>query len=232
MNFVKNMAQGTQDPNAHKKLVRFGLGDYQREEFTMKKGGSFVQIQGGFEYLDTLQHIMSTLMKDDIDVVGKIVARESIKDKLVEFDIEPTKADSKCKKVEVKFTISPGKFAELLESFSDCFLLLSLKSGKYMLKSGKSAPKPGSLKEKYTTAKFELSDIDLLKKEFLFDMDVDKFKLISIKQTYVMENIDVPKEFENDVIKARLNSRRSGTVKRLITIDGEEHTKDFKFKEV
>ena len=55
----------------------------------------------------------------------------------------------------------------------------------------------------------------------LFDTKVDKFKKVEIKHTYVIENIDVPKQYENDPAMARLKAIRIGKIIREINLDGK-----------
>ena len=101
------------------------------------------------------------------------------------------------------------------------FVLLNLSFGDYSFKVGKTLPKPGKdLKKNFCKAKFPLELLDKITNE-------EFKKKLEISHTFVIENIEVPKEYENDPALARLNALRKGKIIRKITLDGEEKTKEF-----
>ena len=66
-------------------------------------------------------------------------------------------------------------------------------------------------------------------KEFAFDVSID-FKKLFIKHTFFVKDIIVPKEYENDFLKARLYSKRKGKIIRIIDIDGRTEEREFDFE--
>ena len=190
----------------------------------MKKGSSFVQIKAGFEYLDVMFDLMAQCVNENVLLNGVIVTKNKIINELNEFGIEPKKVTGK--KYTIQETMSKEKFKEFVNKFNSYFLLLNVKSGKYSISVKKSIPKPGKLVEKFVTAKFDLKDLDLIKKEFLFDIKVDNFKDISIKHTYLIDEIIIPDEFKNNPEEARLNAKRKGRIIRKIDIDGKTEEKE------
>ncbi len=218
MNFIRNIYEKNVDENVHQKFVRYSIGDFEKEEFMIKKGSSFVQIKAGFEYLDVMFDMIAQCINEDASLNGVIITKNKIINELNEFGIEPKKVTGK--KYTIEETMSKEKFREFVEKFNSCSLLLKVKSGKYSISVKKSIPKPGKILEKFVTAKFDLKDLDLIKKEFLFDTKVDNFKDISIKHTYVIEELAVPEKCSPE--EARLNAKRKGKIIRKIDIDGKE----------
>ena len=167
---------------------------------------------------------MAPLIKEDVSLNGVILTKNKIINELNEFGIEPKKVTGK--KYTIQETMSKEKFKEFVEKFNSCFLLLNLKSGKHSISVKKSIPKPGKLVEKFVTAKFDLSDLDTIKREFLFDIKADNFKDISIKYTYIIDEIIIPDEFKNNPEEARLNAKRKGRIIRKIEIDSKTEEKE------
>jgi hypothetical protein len=224
MNFIKNIYEKNIDEKVHQKFVRYSTGEFEKEEFMIKKGSSFVQIKAGFEYLDVMFDLMAQCINEDVSLNGMIITKNKIINELNEFGIEPKKVTGK--KYIIEETMTSDKFREFVNKFNSYPLLLKLKSGKYSISVKKSIPKPGKILEKFVTAKFGLKDLDLIKKEFLFDTKVDNFKDISIKQTYVIDEIIIPEEFKNNPEEARLNAKRKGRIIRKIDIDGKTQEKE------
>jgi len=224
MNFIRKIYEKNIDEKTHQKFVRYSIGEFEKEEFMIKKGSSFVQIKAGFEYLDVMFDLMAQCVNENVLLNGVIVTKNKIINELNEFGIEPKKVTGK--KYTIQETMSKEKFKEFVNKFNSNFLLLNVKSGKYSISVKKSIPKPGKLVEKFVTAKFDLKDLDLIKKEFLFDIKVDNFKDISIKHTYFIDEIIIPDEFKNNPEEARLNAKRKGRIIRKIGIDGKTEEKE------
>jgi hypothetical protein len=220
INFIKNILDGNVDEITHNKFVRYGKGNFEKEEFTVKVG-SRIQVQAGFEYVDILFKILSEVITEPVTLKGEVVSTTKIADVFANFGIEPKKITGK--KYTIDEELSPEKFKDFMDVFGGYFLLLKASSGDNLISTKKSVPKPGKLVEKFVTAKFEKSFFDIIKKEFLFDCDVDKFKTASITHTYKINEIIFDEALvEKDPLKARLEAKRKGTIVRKIVIDGSE----------
>ncbi len=224
MNFIRKIYEKNVDEKVHQKFIRYSTGEFEKEEFMIKKGSSFVQIKAGFEYLDVMFDLIAQCVSEDVSLNGVIITKNNIINELNEFGIEPKKVTGK--KYTIEETMTSDKFKEFVNKFNSYSLLIKLKSGKYSISVKKSIPKPGKILEKFVTAKFGLKDLDLIKKEFLFDIKVDNFKDISIKHTYVIDEIIIPDEFKNNPEEARLNAKRKGRIIRKIDIDGKTEEKE------
>ncbi len=228
INFIKSIAKKQPDERAHRKFIRYSAGDFEKEEFTVKKGSSFVQVKAGFEYLDVILDIMANLIDAPATVKGTITTKEKIAPELKEMGIEPKKIFGK--KYTFEAQLQPEKFRELISKYNEtAIMLLNIKSGKRSLSVKKSAPKPGKLVEGFLSAKFIPEDFQAIKEEFLFDFDVENFKSAVIKHTYIIEGIVIPEEHKNNPEMARITSKRKGKIIRVIDIDGKQIKKEIDF---
>ena len=84
INYQKKIKDKQIDENVHAKFVRFGLGDFQREEFFAKKGKN-VELKAGFDYADVFTAFLAEHAKGDIEVKGVIVSSTK--------ELEPTLKD-------------------------------------------------------------------------------------------------------------------------------------------
>jgi len=224
MNFIKNIKENKIDEWTHMKFIRYSPGTFEKETFKITKGSNFVQIKAGFEYLDVMFKLMADCVKDDVDINGVLVTKKDVIKDLEDMGIEILKKTGK--KYTIKQTLSAAKFKEFVDKFSQYSLLFKIKSGRYSISVKKSVPKPGKVVEGFVSAKFELKDLDKIHDTFLFDWKDKNFKKAEIKHTYVIDDINIPKEFENDPAQARLKSIRKGKIIRTIDVDGKTEKVD------
>lgn len=223
INFMKNIHDNSVDDKTHQKFIRYGIGQFEKEEMKITVGSS-IKVYAGFEYLDTMFWMLSEVVKDDVELNGTIVSKKDILSEIKDFGIEPKNVTGK--KYTIKETFSADRFREFVKTFSGYVLLVKVKSKPYALTMKASVPKPGKLVEKFLSATFSKDDYDLIRKELLFDHEAD-FKQASIRHLYEITNIDIPEEYEDDPAKARLHAVRKGKVIRKMVIDGEERINEF-----
>ncbi len=228
MNHIKNIYNKKTDEFTHNKFVRFSCGTFEREIIYIKIGGKNIAIQAGFEYLDSMFDLFAKLVKANVELKGVIVSKIDIQKDLEDFGIEIKKKFGK--KYTIEAVLDSNKFKEFVDKFNQYSLLLKLKSGDYVLNVKKSIPKPGKVLEKFLTAKFPKTDLKVLVDEFLFDTKPDKFKKAEIKHTYVIDNIEIPKQYENDPAMARLKAIRKGKIIREINLDGNISKSEMKMQ--
>ena len=225
MNFMKKICEGNPDELAHAKFTRFGVGEFEREEMMIKVSGKKIKVQTGPEYIDVLLRIFAHVVKEDATVKGRIISTKDVEDRIVENGLEIVK--KRGKKYDVEGKLSVEAFRGLLENMSDCFLLFKADSGPNKVKTGQSLPKPGKLVEKFVTGEFDKDSMDMIKDEFLFDVD-DFKKEAKFKHKYIIDDIAVDESLiETDPKRARLEARRKGKVIRETTIDGTESIKEY-----
>ncbi len=226
MYFLKSIKEGKPTFEAHKNLLRFGLGDYKREKIKIKAGKK-VDVSTGFEYLNTLQKLFLESTDDDIILVkGRLIGDKKVVEKILdEFNIEPDKIIGK--KFEVNVKLDKNKLKELKEKLfeNNVYFLANFSSKDASLKSKNNFPKPGNLVENFAKLSVDKKNKDKILDAFLID-DFDK--KVEIETTYVINDIIVDENLlKENPEKARLESKRDLTVKRKIVVDGKEYEEEF-----
>jgi hypothetical protein len=89
---------------------------------------------------------------------------------------------------------------------------------------GKKLPKPGGkIKEDFCKAVMPAG----LLNEFVWE--TKDFKKAIIKHVFIINELLVPKEYENDYSQARVMAKRKGKLKRTIEFDGKKIEKEAEF---
>lgn len=228
MNHIKNIFDNKIDDWTHKKFVRYSVGTFPKEVFYLKISGKSINIQAGFEYLDCMFELFAKLAKADVALKGVIVSTKDTEEELQGYGIQILKKTGK--KYTIDQTLPADKFKKFVEKFNEYILLLALKSGEYSLSVKKSVPKPGKLQEKFLSAKFPIADLKAIKDEFLFDAKQDKFSSAEIKHTYIIDDIEISKQYENDPAMARIKAARKGKIVRKLIIDGRNTKSEIQMK--
>lgn len=211
----------------HRKLMRFGKGAYDREEFIVKFQGKAISLQGGFEFAESFLLTLTETDEGPYSIKGRLISKKGIPKVFDKYNLEVTKEDSKFTKVEFKGDIDKNTFLQFYEDVKSRLLLVNIKGGKAELKMGSSPPKPGSLKEKFCTLKVPKEFESNIMNNYLFDME-GKGKKVIVRSTYTINDFIIPKEYENDPALAREHALRVGKIKRLFEVDGNQtNTSEF-----
>jgi len=233
INFIKNIANNKIDEQTHHLFTRYGCGEYNKDEFKIKKTSKDIKIWAGFEYTNTLLKFVVSLCdgKIEIEINGAIITQEDLEPTLNKFKLDFSTKDKRgmrgLKKTEysIEGSISKDDLLKLIEQLYKFYLFLDIKQGnkEYKVKK-KAVPKIGKETEKFVNAIIDLKDENAVKDEFLFDIDskdTNNFKEISIFNTYKIEEIVVDKKLiDSNPEKARLEAKRKGKLIRKIVIDG------------
>ncbi|MBU1111911.1 MAG: hypothetical protein ABIG93_04255 [archaeon] len=222
-NFVQKIADKEIDDVVHRKFTRFSLGEFPREAVLIKKTANAVQVQTGFEYATDLFLLVADLLPDNVILSGDgtVISSSNSLDKELDAVGLKIKA-SRGKKYTVTFELSVKDFKAMVDKFGEYISLFKFKVGDLELKMKPSPPKPGSLAEKFATLKVDNKYADAVLKNFLFDVKVDKFKSAEIKSTFIIEDVKIPKGYENDFAMARKMAQKKGKIHRIVSVDGKE----------
>lgn len=229
MSFMTSIKKGKPTEEAHKQLLRFGAGNFEREKVTFKLGSS-AEAAAGFEYLNIFQELFFKHNKgEDIALSGQIIGKDKkgIQGVLEEHQIEPEKVFGT--KITLKCSILCEKAEALKKDVEDKggYFLIGLTAGKYFVKTKTTFPKPGKLVEKFCRIKLPKEAGDDLKTELGIEGDVKK--KADINTTYEIHDVKVDENLlKKDPARARLESRRDVTVKRHFIIDGNESDEEFR----
>ncbi|RMF54794.1 hypothetical protein D6745_04120 [Candidatus Woesearchaeota archaeon] len=228
LNFIKNAINNRIDEFTHKKFVRYGVGEFEKEPFEVRKGKSSFTVKTGPEYFDVLEHFFIENIKSETTAKGKIIAQKDVIGVYKKFGIKPVKMTSNGKKSEFSHTFSNEELKNFFEELKDCFVLCDLASGKNTLKMKKSLGKPGKPMENFCSAKLDISLFDKFKEEFAWD--AGDFNNLIIKHTYIIKELIIDDRLvEEDPARARLEAKRKGIIIREIDVDGKKIVKEHEF---
>lgn len=221
MNFVKQIVEGKVDDSIHKKFSRYGKGEYERALLLIKKGKN-LKIKASYDWANDFFGIIAENIKKDAEVKGKIIASRDFESEL-SIEADSYSKRGKLYTAEINTTLNPEQMKSLYEKFKNDFLLLNVKSNDFKLSVKSSMPKPGGkIKEDFCSATLPLDVLE----EFAFDFDRN-FSEAKIVNKFVITDLVVPKEYENDFAMARLMAKRKGKLVRKITVDGKNIEKEY-----
>ena len=218
MNFLQSIKAGEPTVEAHKNLLRFGKGTFEREVITIRKTKQSIDVTSGFEYYLTLYRLFLSIATSDVSSKGVIIGpKQQMQQVLEDMNIQPSKVFGK------KFTIDhvapPEAFlalADRAESTSG-HLLLTLKADVGTLTSKTTFPKPGKLVEKFCRLKIPVEHVGLVTDALMIP---DFQKKATITTVYDISAIRYDEKLlEEDPSRARLESKREVEVRRTITLD-------------
>ncbi len=216
MNFIKKIFIGEPDSFVHKQFIRFGKGEYDRAYVEIKKGKT-LKIKTSFEFSNDLFGLISDNISEKAEVSGKLIANYDFES---EFNfIKKFTKRGKLYTAEIEAKLKPEELRLIYEKFKLDSLLLNVKSSKFVLKVGKSLPRPGGkvVKENFCSMTLPPNLID----EFAFDFPHD-FKVAKIYHKYVIDEVIIPEEYKDDPAKIRLEGKRKGKITRYLDIDGKK----------
>lgn len=222
MNFIKDIFENKIDSNVHKQFVRYGKGTFQDRALVELSVSKNIKIKTSFEYANELVKLLANTINDKVHVTGGVITTKVIDD----FTFENIKQFAGVKTYQVDANLSKEEILNLMDK-NDALYCLSFSTEhgtlKIKVKTPKSA-KPG--KEKGDEAKanyctFTSNDLNL-KKEFAFDMKGD-FKKFKASHTFIINELIVPKELENDFARARVEAKRKGKIVRITDVDGKKN---------
>ncbi len=225
MNFIKKIFSGNQDESVHSQFVRFSVGDYYPRAVLSIKNGKIVKIKSGFEYGNDFIKFIIENATGKVKVNGKIYSKKDFTSELID-----------CKEKKKGFYIgiinremSIDDLNQLYKQTNkESYLLLSVKGEGFDLKINQSPHNPrGSYKANFCNLHLSNHLADKAIKEFAFDIKNDFKQLLSCHR-FLIEDIKVPKEFESDLLNARLMAKRTGKIIRELEFDGTKEKTEAK----
>jgi len=224
MTIIKNLFEKKIGETEHLQFIRFGKGTYKNRFYIKIKKNKRIKIKSGFESVNDLIRIITQNIQTNAKVKGKVFSKKDFKEGL--FENKEKKKGFYVGTIDKE--LFPNQLKELYEEFKNEHLLLNIQSEEYNLKTNSSLYNPrGSYKENFAT--FETTNFNAVKSDFLFDLP-DKFKEIELKHDIFVEEIIIPKEYENNAELARIHGKRKGKLIRKITIDEKEVEKELDFE--
>ncbi|MBU3940527.1 MAG: hypothetical protein KKH88_01215 [Nanoarchaeota archaeon] len=231
MNFITKIFENKIDQDVHNQFTRFSIGTFENRALCqLTKTAKNLKIKTSFEYANEFVAYLANTIEDKTRIVGMILCTSDISPELP-FEVERKNAMG-LKKYLFDHDLTKEQILNLYEKFPDALILFNFSTTAGTLKIKQKAPKAGKAgkgeeepKADYcilTTTNFDLT------KEFAFD--ASNFKKFFAKHTFVIESVNVPKEYETDFNLARKMAKRKGKIIREINIDGKGQKSEINFE--
>ena len=234
MNFIKKIADGHFDNEAHLQMQKFSRGEFKNKALIkIKNSNGKYTISTGPEFAnDLVKTVAEKLDELKTEVTGAIISTLDL-DK--ELDFKSKKQFMGVKQYIIEKEMSGKEIANLLEKFPKAFFALSFNSERGdILKTKVKAPKSAKPKTKEETPKADFCKLttkdERIAKDFVWEKD--NFKEAEISHDFIIEEIKIPEELkkEKDFAKIRELSKRKGKIIRKGEIDSQPFKKEIKFE--
>ena len=150
----------------------------------------------------------------------------------IDFELAGMKQFAGVKTFLIDTELSKNQIQGLFDKFQSALILLSFSTEKGTLKTKVKNPKSAKTKDnedgeepKADFCSFKTKDESIVK-DLAFDVNKD-YKKVFIKHTFEIDDLEIPKEYLNDFVKARLHAIRKGKLIRQVNIDGEQVKKEY-----
>lgn len=241
MHFIKEIILLGQkiSEETHEKFTRYGRGEFDGPSISIKKLGNLLKINGSIDYINIIgEIILKNSKQSHFSISGKIFSKDDrISSELEKGEIKILKYGKKLgtSAFDLNGTYPSEKILKIYENFGNkAHILLNLKSKdrKWSLKSKKNLPKLGSNNENFFSATLGIEALPYIDNEILFD-DVGKKVFndeIKISHKYLIQELLIPDEYENNFKEARVHAKRKGIIRRFIEIDRVKKEKEINFE--
>ncbi len=223
MNFITKLFNGTIDEYVHSQFIRYSVGEYEPKAVVVIKNGPTARIVTSFEYVNDFIGLIGEHAKGELAVNGKIFLKQKIE---TPFSLEKKKgyfmADVNCK-------TTPKQLKEWADAYGQYgYLLLNLKGEGIELKTKATPHNPkGKYGVKFCKAIVSGSLKDVFLRDIVFEGG--NFKEAKIKHQFVVIDVIIPKEYENDMALARVHGKRKVKIIRTVVLDGVETKREKEF---
>lgn len=233
MNFIKKIFENKLDEKVHNQFTRFGKGTFEDKALlNINIQAKKVKIKTSHEFTNELVGFLANTIEDKAYIKGILFSTRNLTEE-TNIEFQDIKNAMGVKKHIVNSELTKEQILEAIEKFPYASVNFSFKTNKGELKIKEKAPKAGKAKKGEDKPKadycvFTTEDKSIIE-DYAFDIK-EPFKKAFISHDYLIEDIEIPEEYENDFSQARLKGIRKGKIIRKLDIDGTETTKETKFE--
>lgn len=230
---MKKIFNGNIDEEVHVNFLKYGRGEYENKFMLEgKKQASKWAIKTSAEYSNILVKKSLDNLTGLTKMKGVIVSTLDIKDE-IPCTVDKVSNFQGVKKNVINTEVDPKELQEFMEKYPKAFCALTFSGDNFDLKIKPKAPtsgKPGKENEEGPSVDFcslKTTNQEIIDELFFGATD---FKIIKITHTISVTDIVYPKNMsELKPTEIREQAKRKGTVKRIVTKDGETTTAQAEF---
>lgn len=254
MHFLRKVVESPhlEDPakdhiNVHRHFYRYSKGEFPGPTLKITKTNTRTTLRGSFEYEDLIQEIVtSTIFEDEIEIKGVLItgidSSELIRSLGLDWNLKKSTGKTKNYKAIINDIVKKDILIDIIEKFRETgYLLVSFNLNAICKVTTKNRiPQPSKKKAddseinkriQFCTGVINPKDknIDLIVDNALLDFKSEipeKWKNITIRNFYKIEEIIIPKDVK-DTRMLRILATRKGKLIRSLDIDGEIREKQY-----
>ncbi|GEM_PF-941187 len=234
--FIVKLLHGTADETIHRQFVRFSKGTFPRRAMvSLKKSEKNLRINTSFEYSADLAFLTAYESQGPVTVSGTIVTSQDITKELP-FPATFTKRMGVGKIEIAETSVTKEQLLSFLDHVKDHLILLNLSASNCSLLCKQTVPNPKKSPKINDAGVEEEPKIDHCKALFTnpavadaFLFETQAYKNARIVHTYTITSIDVPAAYKHNSEQARIHAKRTGTILRVLDIDGKQTQKEYPF---
>lgn len=224
MHYIKEIVNGKCSERTKGKFVRYSKGTFVGPLLKIRFTKDAIKVHGSFHFVDELIDLVAEVLGEkEVHIKGSLVWNRDLNPELSKVGIKYSKVTKS--RGLFKYVLDNNvRFKSFVEMLGDFNLLLSVKTDEVSLISKPTFPKPNKeFTNDFCKATFPISMKKRILEEFAFDVEED-FKVVEIKHTIEVNNIDIPKDVDS-FEEARRLAKREGEIERIIIIDNKKETK-------
>lgn len=230
--FLRKIAEKEFDDSVHDEFIKFSKGKFDnRYLIQAKKQAKGYAVKTSAEFSNFLVRSCLEKISGEVDVEGVVIATFDLSE-IINFELEKVKKYMGIQQAVIKTKVSVDELKKLMDENPRVFFGISFKGSDFDLKVKKKAPKsgkPSSKGDEPPKADFctlKTNDAELIE-ELLFD--VQEFKEVHVQHSIEVKNIEIPSGIE-DPKEMREKAIRSGTITRMVDVDGVKRSENYEFK--
>lgn len=241
MHFLTKVINNQIDDMVHRRFVKFSIGEFNGPVISVSVKKKAVNFKASFDYQDfVLKFVINRVPNVDCTVSGNIFSSQDFSNELGKLGIKVKKSKAAYKS-SVKTSVPSERLRELIANIGDkSTFLISVKpgSGSWKLAMKSNFPKPmAEAKDPTNFCKGAVERgenilqalIEELASDFKREISLP-FKSLSLANVYHIDEIIFPENREKLSPKeVRLQSKRKGTLSRILEVDGKEFKKEIEF---
>ena len=231
MSFIKKIFNKETDSEVHRQFARFSKGEFENRALVDITVGSRVKLKTSAEFTNELVRFLAGTMKDKVHVKGTVF---SINDLSQESNVpfSEVKMAMGVRKHIIDKELTKEQIMGLCDKFPDASMSLNFTTDYGTLKIKEKSPKTGKSGKGDAEPKADFCVLTTEDKGILeeYAWDAGSFKKLFVKHKYIINEIEIPGEYKDDLAMARKMGIRKGKIIRYMKIDGVEKENETDFQ--
>lgn len=221
MHYIKDIYENKVTDHAHQKFVRYSKGTFVGPLIKIKVTKATVKLSASFHFVDELLLMLADVIGDRvIHIKGFLIWNTDLSSDLAKLGIKYSKV-TKSRGIFKYVIDNDVNIKHFVEAFNRYHVLISVKSEDISFVTKSAFPKPNKpFSHDFCKVSFPGTYAKKLLADFAFDVKVENIKDFYAEHEIIIDEINIPTADTFD--EARRLAKRIGTLKRTITVNGNQ----------